>query len=85
MIENPFAPTTKSDWTTTCPMGATIEKPDGKLTPERWRRINDLIGRTNGLQHDQILTDFSRMWGLSRHRLKAEIKTYRLHSPPMWQ
>lgn len=69
MIENPFAP----------------PKRDGKLTPERWRIINRLIGRTNGLKHDELIVDFSRACGLSHRRLKAEIKTYRLASPPMLQ
>lgn len=60
-------------------------KRDGKLTPERWQFINALIARTNGLQHDEIITTFCDAYGLSRRGLKAEIKTYRLHSPPMLQ
>lgn len=60
-------------------------KCDGQLTRERWQLINALIACANGLQHDEIIADFSRAWGVSRQRLKAEIKTFRLHSPPMLQ
>lgn len=67
--ENPFA----------------VPKRDGKLTPERWRGIHRLINHTNGLQHDEIIANFSRAYGISRHELKALLKTYRLHSPPMLQ
>jgi hypothetical protein len=69
MIENPFSP----------------PKRDGKLTPWRWLHINALIACTNGLRHDEIITAFCETYGLSRRRLKAEIKTFRLHSPPMLQ
>lgn len=85
MIENPFAPITPDRLAMIENPFAATSKPDGKLTPERWRVINQLIGRTNGLQHDELIADFCDAYGLSRRRLKAEIKTYRLASPPMLQ
>ena len=69
MPENPFAPARR----------------DGKLTPERWLGLNALITHTDALRHDELITGLSCAWGISRRRLKAEIKTYRLHSPEMLQ
>ena len=62
-----------------------LSQRDGKLTPERWRYINELIASTNSLRHDDLIAHYGSIWGLSHRRLKAEIKTYRLHSPPMLQ
>jgi hypothetical protein len=82
MIDNPFAPI-KPDRVPENPFAPPKPDDEGKLTPERWQFINLLMGRTN--KHDKLIADFGRMWGVSRRRLKAEIQTYRLASPPMLQ
>ena len=67
------------------PMGGSAPKRDGRLTRDRWAILNIIIASTPGLQHDEILTSFCETYGVSRRQLKAEIKTFRLASPPMLQ
>ena len=86
MIENPFATPKRGGEVMLIenPFIAPIKR-DGKLTPERWYALHLLIGRINALEHDAIITAFCEVYGLSRRHLKAQIKAFRLASPPMLQ
>ena len=63
------------------PMGQPIK--DGKITPGRWRFINELLD--HGEDRDKLIADFHKMFGIKPELLSAELAAYRHDGPPRMQ